>query len=101
MQFYYFYLNLAFTHWITQDGKVLFLTKNKEIWFEIVNGNRKNTYESVQHDIKSHETIIYNSKTDMYYKLNPTSISYSDSVSGQYTPLYNGSWIDLEGKTFS
>ena len=79
----------------------MFLTRNKEIWFEIVNGNRKNTYESIQHDIKSHEIIIYNSKTDMYYKLNPTSVSYSDSISGQYTPLYKGSWIDLESKTFS
>ena len=101
MYFQNFYFNLASTHWITQDGHVLFLTRNKEIWFEIVNGNRKNTYESVQHDIKKHEAIIYNSKTEMYYRLDPTSISYSDSISGQYMPLYKGSWIDLESKIFS
>ena len=86
-----------YTCWIADNNLITFSTLiNSSEWYEYHNGYIVNYFQLVENKLPN-EVIIYSSKMNLYYKIGPESLSYSRSLDGNYSLLYNGFWLTNSG----
>ena len=84
--------------WLADNNEISFSTAvNSAEWYEYNNGFIVNYFEFVESK-QSNIIVLYNTRMDLYYKLGPKSLTYSQTLNGNFSLLYNGFWLSSDGK---